>query len=81
MRFGFVKEHGASFSAARLCEDVGVTARVLQAFPNCTANCRQGSDLATLAHIKEQSRLSLGRLMHRSGISVVRARKHKLTTD
>ena len=62
-------------------------------------------DLVTLAHIKEQSRLSLcsygrprmteelkqigldvghrrvGRLLRQNGISVVRTRKHKVTTD
>jgi transposase InsO family protein len=61
--------------------------------------------LATLGHIKEQSRVSLGsygrprmtedikeiglnvgqrrvgRLMRQNGISVVRTRKHKVTTD
>jgi transposase InsO family protein len=69
------------------------------------ASRRQRSDLVTLAHIKEQSRLSLGsygrprmseelnetgldvgyrrvgRLMRQNGISVVRTRKHKVTTD
>jgi len=63
------------------------------------------SDLVTLAHIKEQSRLRLGsygqprmteklkqiglnaghrrvgRLMRQNGISAVRTRKHKVTTD
>ena len=34
--------------------------RGLRAFRNRPANRRQRSDLATLAHIKEQSRLSLG---------------------
>ena len=62
-------------------------------------------DLVTLAHIKQQSRLSLdrysrprmteelkqigldvghrrvGRLLRQNGISVVRTRKHKVTTD
>ena len=61
--------------------------------------------MMTLAHIKEQSRLSLGsygrprmteelkeiglnighcrvsRLMRQNGISVIRTRKHKVTTD
>ena len=61
--------------------------------------------MVTLAHIKEQSRLSLGsygrprmtdelkeiglnighrrvsRLMRQNGISVIRTRKHKVTTD
>ena len=34
--------------------------RGLRAFRNRPASCRQGSDLVTLAHIGEQSRLSLG---------------------
>lgn len=80
---------------------VDVSTRGLRAF----RSRRQRSDLATLAHIKEQSRLSLvsygrpsmteelrefglnvghrrvGRLMRQNGISVVRTREHKLTTD
>jgi transposase InsO family protein len=81
-----------------------VSPRGLRAFRNRPASRRQRSDLVTLAHIKEQSRLSLGsygrprmteelkeigldighrrvgRLMHQNGISVVRTRKHKVTT-
>jgi|TARA_B110000908_G_scaffold41045_1_gene49855 hypothetical protein len=37
-----------------------VSMRGLRAFRNRPASRRQRSDLATLAHIKEQSRLSLG---------------------
>ena len=37
-----------------------VSARGLRAFRNRPASRRQRSDLVTLAHIKEQSRLSLG---------------------
>ncbi|SOH95521.1 Transposase InsO and inactivated derivatives [Monaibacterium marinum] len=105
MRFRFVEEHSASFSANRLCDVVGVSARGLRAFRSRPASHRQRSDLVTLAHIKEQSRLSLGsygrprmteelkeiglnvghrrvgRLMRQNGISVVRTRKHKVTTD
>ncbi|WP_085978289.1 MULTISPECIES: IS3-like element ISRosp1 family transposase [Roseobacteraceae] len=105
MRFRFVEEHRGSFPAARLCEVVGVSARGLRAFRSRPASRRQRSDLVTLAHIKEQSRLSLGsygrprmteelkeiglnvghrrvgRLMRQNGISVVRTRKHKVTTD
>jgi putative transposase len=82
-----------------------VSARGLRAFRSRPASRRQRSDLITLAHIKEQSRLSLGsygrprmteelkeigldvghrrvgRLMRENGISVVRTRKHKVTTD
>ena len=105
MRFRFVEEHRASFPANRLYDVVGVSARGLTAFRSRPANCRQRSDLVTLAHIKEQSRLSLGSysrprmteelkqigldvghrrvgcLLRQNGISVVRTRKHKVTTD
>ena len=105
MRFRFVEEHRGSFPANRLCHVVGVSTRGLRAFRNRPASRRQRSDLVTLAHIKEQSRLSLGsygrprmteelkeigldvghrrvgRLMRQNGISVVRTRKHKVTTD
>ena len=84
---------------------MGVSPRGLRAFRSRPASHRQRSDLVTLAHIKEQSRLSLGsygrprmteelkeigldvghrrvgRLMRQNGISVVRTRKHKVTTD
>ncbi len=105
MRFRFVEEHRASFPANRLCDVVGVSARGLRAFRSRPASRRQRSDMVTLAHIKEQSRLSLGsygrprmteelkeigldvghrrvgRLMRQNGISVIRTRKHKVTTD
>lgn len=82
-----------------------VSQRGLCAFRSRPASRRQRADLITLAHIKEQSRLSLGsygrprmteelkeigldigqrrvgRLMCQNGISVVRTRKHKVTTD
>ena len=60
MRFRFVEEHIADFPANRLCKIVGVSARGLRAFRSRPASRRQRSDLVTLAHIKEQSRLSLG---------------------
>ena len=105
MRFRFIKEHCASFPANRLCDVMGISPRGLRAFRSRPASRRQRSDLVTLAHIKEQSRLSLGsygrsrmteelkkiglnvghhrvgRLMRQNGISVVRTRKHKVTTD
>ena len=105
MKFGFAEEHRASFPANGLYDVVGVSARGLTAFRSRPANRRQRSDLVTLAHIKEQSRLSLGsygrprmteelkqigldvghrrvgRLLRQNGISVVRTRKHKVTTD
>ena len=88
-----------------MCNVMGVSTRGLRAFRSRPASRRQRSDLVTLAHIKEQSRLSLGsygrprmteelkeiglnvghrcvgRLMRQNGISVVRTRKHKVTTD
>lgn len=60
MRFRFVEEHSAHFSTNRLCGIVGVSTRGLRAFRSRPASRRQRSDLVTLAHIKEQSRLSLG---------------------
>ena len=105
MRFRFIEEHADRFPANRLCKVVGVSSRGLRAFRNRPASRRQRSDMVTLAHIKEQSRLSLGsygrprmteelkeiglnvghrrvgRLMRQNGISVVRTRKHKVTTD
>lgn len=105
MRFRFVEEHRAHFPVNRLCDVVGVSTRGLRAFLSRPASRRQRSDMVTLAHIKEQSRLSLGsygrprmteelkeigldvghrrvgRLMRQNGISVVRTRKHKVTTD
>jgi transposase InsO family protein len=105
MRFRFIEEHGFDYLANRLCNVVGVSTRGLRAFRSRPASRRQRSDLVTLAHIKEQSRLSLGsygrprmteelkeigldvghrrvgRLMRQNGISVVRTRKHKVTTD
>jgi transposase InsO family protein len=43
-----------------MCHVMNVSARGLRAFRNRPASRRQRSDLVTLAHIKEQSRLSLG---------------------
>ena len=60
MRFRFVEEHRDAFPAARLCHVMDVSMRGLRAFRNRAASRRQRSDLVTLAHIKEQSRLSLG---------------------
>ena len=60
MRFRFVEEHRGSFPANRLCHVVDVSTRGLRAFRSRPASRRQRSDLVTLAHIKQQSRLSLG---------------------
>ena len=105
VRFKFIEEHRNQFPTERLCKVMDVSARGLRAFRSRPASRRQRSDLVTLAHIKEQSRLSLGsygrprmteelkeiglnvghrrvgRLMRQNGISVVRTRKHKATTD
>ena len=105
MRFKLIEEHQSAFSIGRMCHVMGVSPRGLRAFRNRPASRKQRSDLVTLAHIKEQSRLSLdsygrprmteelkkiglnvglrsvGRLMRQNGISVVRTRKHKATTD
>jgi putative transposase len=105
VRFKFIEEHQSAFSIGRMCHVMDVSPRGLRAFRNRPASRRQRSDLVTLAHIKEQSRLSLGsygrprmteelkeiglnighrsvgRLMRQNGISVVRTRKHKATTD
>ena len=61
VRFRFVEDHRDTFPAARLCQVVDVSMRGLRAFRSRPASRRQRSDLVTLAHIKEQSRLSLGR--------------------
>ena len=98
------EEHRDTFPAARLCQVMDVSLHGLRAFRSRPASRRQLSDMVTLAHIKEQSRLSLGsygrprmteelkeiglnighrrvgRLMRWNGISVVRTRKHKVTT-
>ena len=105
MRFRFIEEHRGSFPANRLCHVMDVSTRGLRAHRSRPASRRQRFDMVTLAHIKEQSRLSLGsygrprmteelkeigldvghrrvgRLMRQNGISVVRTRKHKVTTD
>jgi len=102
--FRFIQEQAGSFPTDRLCQVMDVSSRRLRAFRNRPASRRQGSNMVTLAHIKEQSRLSLGsysrprireelkeiglkvghrrigRLMRQNGISVVRTRKHKVTT-
>jgi putative transposase len=105
MRFKFIEENRSAFSIGRLCKVMEVSPRGLRAFRSRLASRRQRSDMVTLAHIKEQSRLSLGsygrprmteelkeigldighrrvgRLMRQNGISVVRTRKYKVTTD
>ena len=60
MRFKFIEEHRFTFHIGRMCRVMDVSPRGLRAFRNRPACRRQRSDLVTLAHIKEQSRLSLG---------------------
>ncbi len=59
MRFKFIEEHQFAFSIGRMCHVMDVSTRGLRAFRSRPASCRQRSDLVTLAHIKEQSRLGL----------------------
>ena len=106
MRFRFIEEHRSSFPANRMCEVAGCQF-AWSAGISAAALPVVGSEptWSLLAHIKEQSRLSLGsygrprmteelkeigldighrrvgRLMRQNGISVVRTRKHKVTTD
>ena len=60
MRFRFIEEHCGEFPTARLCHVMDVSSRGLRAFRSRPASNRQRSDMVVLAHIKEQSRLSLG---------------------
>jgi putative transposase len=56
----FIEEHRSAFSIGRMCHMMDVSTRGLRAFRNRPASRRQRSDMVTLTHIKEQSRLSLG---------------------
>jgi transposase InsO family protein len=60
MRFRFVEEQRGAFPVDRLCQVMNVSPRGLRAFRSRPASRRQRTDLVVLAHIKEQSRLSLG---------------------
>ena len=60
MRFRFVEEHRGSFATDRLCQVMNVSPRGLRAFRSRPASRRQHTYMVVLAHIKEQSRLSLG---------------------
>lgn len=60
MRFRFIEEQRGSFPIGRLCEVMNVSPRGLRAFRSRPASRRQRTDMVVLAHIKEQSRLSLG---------------------
>ncbi|MFC6638967.1 IS3 family transposase [Sulfitobacter sediminilitoris] len=60
MRFRFIEEHGRDFPTNRLCQVLDVSERGLRAYRSRPASQRQRTDMVVLAHIKEQSRLSLG---------------------
>lgn len=60
MRFRFIEEHGRDFPVNRLCQVLDVSERGLRAYRSRPASQRQRTDMVVLAHIKEQSRLSLG---------------------
>ncbi|WP_420911456.1 IS3 family transposase [Sulfitobacter noctilucae] len=105
VRFRFIEKHRSAFSVGRMCHVMNVSPRGPRAFRTRPASRRQRSDMVTLAHTREQSRLRLGsygrprmteelkeigldighrrvgRLMRLNGISAIRTRKHKATTD
>lgn len=60
MRFRFVEEQRGAFPIDRLCQVMNVSPRGLRAYRSRPASRRQRTDMVVLAHIKEQSRLSLG---------------------
>ena len=60
VRFRFVEEHSGAFPTGRLCQVMNVSPRGLRAFRSRPARRRQRTDMVVPAHIKEQSRLSLG---------------------
>ena len=72
MRFKFIEEHQSAFSIGRMCHVMDVSPRGLRAFRSRPASRRQRSDLVTLAHIKEQSRLSLGSYPASEKLEIIR---------
>lgn len=60
MRFRFIEEHGLDFPLNRLFQVLDVGERGLRAYRSRPASHGQRTDMVGLAHIKEQSRLSLG---------------------
>lgn len=60
VRLRFVEEPRGVFPIDRLCDVMNVSTRDLRAFHRRPASRRQRMDMVVLAHIKEQSRLSLG---------------------
>ena len=60
MRFVFVEEHRRVIPVNRLCEIMDVSPRGYRAWRSRPACRTQRTDMALLAHIREQFRLSLG---------------------
>lgn len=60
MRFAFVDGYRGLLPRARLCALFGVTDRGLRVWRDRPPSRRQREDMALLAHIREQQRLSLG---------------------
>lgn len=60
VRFNIIEEHRSAFSVGRMCHVMDVSPHRLPAFCTRPASRKQRSDMMTLAHIKEQSRLRLG---------------------
>jgi transposase InsO family protein len=59
MRFRLIEEHRDVFCAKTMCSVLDVSSRGLRAYRRRPASQRQRKDMVVLAHIKEQSRLSL----------------------
>ena len=60
VRFRFVEDHIGAFPIDRLCQVMNVSPRGLWAFRSRPGSRWRRMDMVVLAHIKEQSRLSLG---------------------
>lgn len=60
VRVRFVEEQRGAFPIDRLCQRMNVSPRGLRAFRSRPASRSQRMDMIVLAHITEQSRLSLG---------------------
>lgn len=54
------EEHRDAFCTKRMCDVLDVSGRGLRVYRSRPASQRQRTDMVVLAHIKEQSRLSLG---------------------
>jgi putative transposase len=63
MRFAFIDEHRRTVPIERLCRIMNVTSRGYRAWASRSTSQRQRDDLVLLAYIREQHRLSLGRVL------------------